>query len=192
MSLITLTADFQQMLIWSYHLKNDLGKKNPKCFVCRCQCVCQRRGDREAEEREVIIVGGMMFTSGPAWANRYIVCFVYVCVHERAHVSKYSRLVRLSSTLTCIPFLSPSTVFFWLHLFPKPISPSLCHCLMVSSLLLILPLSALNIANQTANTEAHAHTHMAKGKCCEEQQVVLLSLSLVPVTLFIPSLYSVT
>lgn len=50
-------------------------------------------GGGEAEEREVIIVGGMMFTSGPAWANRYIVCFVYVCVRERAHVSKYSRLV---------------------------------------------------------------------------------------------------
>lgn len=58
-------------------------------------------GDREAEEREVIIVGGMMFTSGPAWANGYIVCFVCVCeyvcvrscVRERAHVSKYSRLV---------------------------------------------------------------------------------------------------
>lgn len=32
MSLITLTADFQQMLIWSYHLKNDLGEKKPKMF----------------------------------------------------------------------------------------------------------------------------------------------------------------
>lgn len=55
------------------------GEKT-KCFVCRCQCVCQRRGDREAEEREVIIVGGMMFTSGPAWANGYTVCFVCVCL----------------------------------------------------------------------------------------------------------------
>lgn len=81
--------------------------------------------------------------------------------------------------------LSIHCFFPWLHLFPKPISPSLCHCLMVSSLLLILPLSALSIANQTANTEArmqtqthaHIHTHTAKGKCCEEQQVVLLSRS---------------
>lgn len=62
-------------------------------------CLSERRGDRKAEEREVIIVGGMVFTPGPAWANRYIVRFVYVCVCvrtracERARVSKYSRLV---------------------------------------------------------------------------------------------------
>lgn len=62
-------------------------------------CLSERRGDRKAEEREVIIVGGMVFTPGPAWANRYIVRFVYVCVcvrtraYERARVSKYSRLV---------------------------------------------------------------------------------------------------
>lgn len=46
-------------------------------------CLSERRGDREAEEREVIIVGGMVFTPGPAWANRYIVRFVYVCVCVR-------------------------------------------------------------------------------------------------------------
>ena len=97
--------------------------------------------DREIEgsgEREVIIVGGITFTSGPAWAKCYTVC-VCVCV------SKYSRLVWLLSALTCIPFFSLSTVFLtlsfsWAHfsltlplplgLISPPHPPTQCtqHC----------------------------------------------------------------
>lgn len=152
-------------------LKMIWGEKT-KCFVCRCQCVCQRRGDREAEEKEVIIVGGMMFTSGPAWANGYIVCFACMCVCVRACVSVHTCLntVDWCDSLVLwhvfhfslhplffsdsISFLNPSLLHFatasWSHL-----SSSSSHSVH----------SALQIRPPTQN---RGHTHMAKGKCCEE------------------------
>lgn len=131
--------------------------------MCRCLPVflSERRGDRGAGEREVITVGGIAFTSGPAWAKRYTArACVRLCL---------STIDRCDSWVFWHAFhfsLHPRFFFFFsdsIFFFPKPISPSLCLWLLVLSLLLILPLSALSIANQPANTHARTsartHTH---------------------------------
>lgn len=128
---------------------------------------------REIEQRKVIVVGGITLTSGPAWANRCAacVCVLRVCVlRVCVCVSKYSRLVRLWSALTCITFLSPSTVFLTIFL----LNLSLPHSAPRSHLSSSSSHSVHSALQINPPTLTHAHT--AKGIYCQDQQVVLLCL----------------
>lgn len=73
------------------------------------------------------------------------------------------------------------------YLPPEPLSPSLCPS--ISSLLLILPLGALSIANQPANTHTRTHSQrdlLSGSAGCAAMLILMLYLLLYLLPLSVP------
>lgn len=93
------------------------------------------------------------------------------CARVCAFVSQYNRPVRFLSILTCIPFLSPSSIFFFLTQSFFSLNPSLPRSASgswsyLSSSSSHSVHSALQISLPThMHVQVRARTHIAKGKC---------------------------
>lgn len=158
------------------------GQKSFKKLNVLCvgvlQCVCQRdRGTERNRTEESNCSGRNNAHLWPCVGKPLCVC-ACVCV------SKYSRLVRLSSALTCITFLSIHC--FPDYLPPEPLSPSLCPS--ISS----PPHPPTRCTQHCKSTRQHSHTHtQPKGFTVRISRLCCYAYThVVPVTLFTASFCS--